>query len=182
MIEEQMNITNLSTDNTSSAPSRRSLAFRSLLFVSFLALCACEESGNASTGGGTESGSAVVEGNVQSSELADGIDGIEVRVLANRTQTDVDGGFRLAGVPAGNQILVFSKGGQSASLSIMVPAAGTIKLLDVRITGDTVATPAARPANSTSASSEPVTRDYEDDDDGDEEEDEREDESRDTDD
>ena len=78
--------------------------------------------------------------------------------------------------------MIFSKGGQSAGLGIAVPAAGTVKLLNVRIAGNTVAAPAANPGIQASATSAPVSRDDEDDDEREVEEDESEDEARETDD
>jgi len=136
----------------------------------FVSLAACDSSGSSSSGsGGVQTFSrTAVQGNVSSSSFggSGGLEGIDVAVGDRSTSTDAAGNFRLTGVPAGEQTIVFSKGGEQASMKINVGAGGTLTISNIKVGRNSAGSP--RVSSTPSSSSRPADHDDDSDDDSDE--------------
>jgi len=112
------------------------------LLVLFLFLSAC---GGGSTSSGADggiiaTGRALVTGNVATSTLPGDLNDIRVTIQNRSTTTNSAGAFRLDDVPAGDQKMVFSKGGEASSLPLTLQSQSKTTLSNVHIDDDSVST------------------------------------------
>jgi len=106
----------------------------SLLILSlFLGACGGGSTSSGADGGIIATGRALVAGNVASSTLPGDLNNITVTIQNRSTSTNSAGTFRLDDVPAGNQKIVFSKGGEASSLAISLQSQSKTTLSNVHI-------------------------------------------------
>ena len=109
-------------------------AFIASLALCFVLLSACGGDASSDSGGGiVATGRADVTGNVVESSLPGNRGGIAVSIRERKTTTDKSGHFTLLGVLAGDQSLVFSKGGQAVTLGVTIPRNSRVSIADIRI-------------------------------------------------
>ena len=113
----------------------------SLLIVSlFLSACGGGSTSSGADGGIIATGRALVTGNVASSTLPGDLNNITVTIQNRSTTTNAAGVFRLDDVPAGNQKIVFRKGGEASSLPITLQSQSKTTLNNVHINDQSVST------------------------------------------
>ncbi len=136
---------------------------RIVLALLVFSLAACDSGGSTSTGSdGIQTFSrTAVEGNVSNSSFSGGdVAGITVSVGDRSTMTDAAGNFQLTEIPTGEQTVVFSKGGEKASMKVNVASGGTLTISNVRVGRNS----ATGSQSSSSSSSSAAPRDKDDDD------------------
>lgn len=120
-----------------------SVLFRSsCIAILALALSACGGGDTASgaDGGIIATGRALVSGNVASSSLPGDLNQISVNLKERATSTNAAGEFTLGDVAAGDQEIIFSKGGQTASLALSIQSQSQTTLNNIHIGEKTVTT------------------------------------------
>jgi len=114
----------------------------SCLLILALALSACGGGDTASgaDGGIIATGRALVSGNVASSSLPGDLNNISVNLKERATSTNAAGEFSLGDVAAGEQEIIFSKGGETASLALAIQSQSQTTLNNIHINEKTVTT------------------------------------------
>lgn len=117
------------------------VSLSSLLIVSlFMGACGGGSTSSGADGGIIATGRALVSGNVASSTLPGDLNSITVTIQSRSTTTNSAGLFQLDDVPAGQQKIVFSKGGQASSLPLNLQSQSKTTLKNVHIDDKFVST------------------------------------------
>ena len=105
-----------------------------------LGACGGGDTASGADGGIIATGRALVNGNVASSTLPGDLSNISVSLQERSTSTNAAGEFTLGDVAAGDQKMIFSKGGQTASLPLSIQNQSQTTLNDIHISEKTVTT------------------------------------------
>ncbi len=105
-----------------------------------LGACGGGDTASGADGGIIATGRALINGNVASSTLPGDLNNISVSLQERSTSTNAAGEFTLGDVAAGDQKMIFSKGGQTASLSLSIQNQSQTTLNDIHIGEKTVTT------------------------------------------
>lgn len=112
------------------------------ILILALALSACGggDTSSGADGGIIATGRALVSGNVASSTLPGDLNNISVNLKERATSTNAAGEFSLGDVAAGEQEIIFRKGGETARLPLSIQSQSQTTLNNIHIGEKTVTT------------------------------------------